>query len=758
MLACLVTLGVPRDAFADKSAAEVPDQVLILRSNSTTKLKVLHTEGDLIARLIIYSPPPDALTILRQQVGPFVRKIDHESLEGSRLQLTLRLTTGAVKIRPYRIKAPPSWTVTFTTRKQINFPDRAKLIGQASGLLKIPHYPTLLPAPQRDHPCTGNQDGEAILRGPMRHFETELSFLELVGDIAEPICRSWASAQLAAAALENQKALDPFNRWAFSFAAETQPWPFFSREFGHASLIAAEILSRSRYIPEAELLLRDGSRYKPSDAPFRAMVLANHLSSLHKHDEAETLYAQLIKEGFEPLILYRASLARTLNALSGGDVLGVMKYVEIATRLLPTYKELPAILWNIGGEAALALGEIRLARKYFKRAARSQGYAQQGLATLRLGDLELRAGRRKSALQGWAISQAKGWRCSQQLVHFRRVLTLEKDISEVMNYLQSSKKFSSCREISVEAGFALVEIYLKRGDLQLALDAALDLQRLSSTPWGKLSPEHVLLTKIARASAEQHMRHLDPAGLVDFYENRLIEHAHAFDNRTRFLIGQAYADIGVGSRASIELLELLIDQPNIGFKHELLCELGEAFLLANDHYRASLVVRNLKTLNPPPSIRWRFHMLAAEYNRTVSRYETALKHLQLAESKLPPGDRMALANLSKAKVLSALGRTTSASKALKIASSSNRVTTEDLLAPSTSILSECIRNCTRDTLRSTLNRVLARIGRESLTPRLRVNLRRIGLLPQEKQPPDEKDTKEELWTRLAKVEAAAEAL
>lgn len=736
VLGWLAYLGLSLEATAAEGT--LPDQILVLRAPRKTRVELAHVDGDRVAELKITHPPSGAAETLRAQAGSFVTAVEHVLFERDVLTLLLRLSTDAVEVATRRLSRPSGWSVMLTPRREPPFPPASRLVGYLPGLLPPPPRPVLFPAAPRDTPCTGHRDGEIAINGISGSpILSEVGLEERVRLVTDPLCRSWAVAQLAVNALEEGRDLTPFERWAFLFAFEADPWSLHRGAFALVSLVAAEVLSRQGYVPESERLLADARRYTEAHAPFRAMALANHFAILRDHDEAETLYRQLVAEGFDPWMIYQASLARALNALEGGDSRGALAHAERGARLLPEPEDLPGDLFVVGGEAALANGELALAAEHYRRAAKGRSTSARAMGLLRLADLDLRAERSESALKGWLLAGAVGSACVRDHVHLRRVLVLEQDRAEIMRFLSSQADFSRCEAVQMEAQFARAMTHLARGEEALALEPAVQIAENGISRWGPARPHRALVSEVGRSAVARWRRHRDPATLVTFFEAHLERFSHLLDHRTRFWVGRAYDAIGASARAAEELLGLLTEEPEVAFREELLLALGEAFLRSGDTYRTDLVLRHLATRYPSTELRWRQGWLAGRHHLRLERPKSALEHLDLARRLAPLGDKRAEVALDRSRALLAMGEIEAAGRALLDAAESPLLPDSAIRAPAIEALSECARSCRARTLSALTEPLVERVGRETLSSRLVERLVRRGALEKDKARPED---------------------
>lgn len=720
---------------------------MVLKSSNNTKVSVNHISGDDVAEIIIENPPSNALEVMQEQTGGYAHSFEHQSLEANSLTVRAILSNGALNIEAKRIQSPPAWIISFIPNTQLPFPKRSELVGRVVGITSAPEYPVIFPPTPRDNPCTGNRHGELLLSQPPMVIVSGISLEQATQDIVEPICKSWVHAQLARSALENLQNIAPYQRWAFYFATNESMWELHKESYSQASLIAFEVLSRLDYIPEAELVIRDTKRFTSKAAVPKTLSLANHFAHLKKHNKAETLYRELIREGFSPDVLYKASLGRLLNLLDGEDPISGIKSVEKAYNLLPKDQHTTGILWNLGGEGALALGQPILAQKFYARAARSSDTLQQGRALLRLADLEAQIGRFKSANTGWKISKSKKWRCANSYIHLRNVLVNEKSVKEINSFLQKSSRFSLCETVRLEANYAITLINLINRDFEAAISEAKKVIEEGTALWGDTPPHRSLITRVAEYIFSYYDRHRAYAKSIELFERDFVHYKERLTPETRFLVGQAYIKIGASQRAAIELQELLIAHPNTSFSFDLMYQLGLALIKAKDPYRAELVVRHLNTLDKPKDFLWKYEHLAILSNLKENRPKEALKHIPKALAALPSGDRYSEMEFLRAKAYQKIGNPENAAKSLQTALSSPLITKQRALPLSINILSECIRRCSTSVLRKTTESIVSHLSIESIPPRLRMHLNKVSILREKKDDTGE-DPQRTLWNKL----------
>ncbi len=727
------------------AAAEppLPDQVLILRAPATTRLELDHRTGDRAFRLTAKNPPPGMRATLAEQRGPYVTGVEHLRRQGDETSLLVRLSTAAVTLKLRRLRRPTAFAIELIPLPRPPSPPLSELVGRVAGIVQAPPWPILLPVAPVEHPCTGNRDASAALRRHA-HFTSTAELDRWLDLVTEPMCRTYCVAELAAGALAQGANLSPFERWAYTFSGQTRKWPLYPEAYAQVSLVAAEILTRLEYHPEARAILADASRYRETDAVARAMALANHFAARGERSEAETLYAQLVAEGFDPWIIYQASLGRAMNALAGDDLLGALSHVEMAQRRLGAVTDFPGTLWTVGGEAALARGEASLARRAFERLARARDPEDRALGLLRLADLEARSGRTKSALKGWEMARVAGRHCIDDHVHLRRVLALEENPGEVSRFLKSQAEFSRCPAVRLEAEFAQAVTALERGDHAGALDAAFAAERAEGWDFAVVRPAAELLDRVAREALARLERERDPAGLVLLFEARLEPRVLGFDPRTRLRIAEAYHQVGASMRGAEELIRLLTDHPGLPFREEATVRLGEALLAANDSFRTDLVLRHLDGRFPAGRERVERRWLWGRYEAAMKRPQRALSHLVAARQGSGAGDRAAEIALDEAKVLLSLGRPLEAANALTAAAEAETLPPEALLAPVITSLSELARSGPTGPLPGLAKALVPRVGEDQISGRLASALARRRAWPGA----DSEDPSRQLYGRL----------
>lgn len=727
----------------------LPDQLLIIKAPLSTKLRIDHRQGDAVARFYFTNPPSEILSSLDQQRGPFAHTFVQESLERNRLTVRVLLSTDALQIASKRVKHPSAWVISLTPRTTPYFPPRSALIGRLIGIVHVPSRPTLFADAPRDTPCSGNPKGEHLLSKDTLNISTEQALEKFTDAVVEPRCRTWLTSQLARQRLEAGGNIDIFQRWAFIFSSDQDTWATHTRAYSQASIIAAEVLSRLEYIPEADLILRDRRRFHTREYVSRTMALANHLSRIGQYNHAETLYGQLLRKGFQPQIIYSASLGRLRNFIAGNDPIGALKSVEEAFRSLPEVDQLPNTLWSLGGEGALAQDQPGLARKYFTRAARSKGRKGQALALIRLGDLEHSINRLESATTGWDMALKKGGNCNQAHIHLRKIVAFEPNISEILIVLKKLRRFSACFDVQLEAEYALGVIHLYRNNISEALDVARKIANRGTKKWGLKAPQQSLIGRVAEKSIASYERHMEFAEIVDLYEKELYPYRNRLDLLTKYRIAKAFDRIGTSERSAYELLELLVKNPNLEFQQDLIFTLGEVLIRANDLYRSDLILRHLSTSKQKKSNEWRYHRLAGLHDIASARPKSGIIQLRKAKKLLPSGDRrrklefhLASAYISTADIENAAYSLISATKSLSISA-------EKLLPVSITLLSECLRVCSQNVLKDLYFAVLSRIKYADLPSRIKAQLRLREIYPAtEIEQSDDETRHQELWNRL----------
>ena len=750
MLWSTLAISAPWVSSTALAATDLPDQILVLRAPPSTRLSAEHVPGDAVVRLKIVSPPRETLETLRSQRGSFVRDVEHLLLANGRLELMLRLTTDAVEVSVRRLRSPSAWAIELTPRPVPPFPKRSDMLGFLPGVPRVPFRPVILPPPSRDTPCTGNPDAPALLERSGRTISTEAQLESQLSLVDEPMCRAWIISSWAADTLEAGAPPAAFERWAYLFAVRTYDWPLHPAAFARASLVAAEVLTRRGYYPEAEALLADADRYGPQHAVSRAMALAGLFFERDERNEAETLYAELVAEGFEPSTIVKASTGRALNALSGGDTAGALAHVERARRAIEAPEGLPGALWVLGTEAALARNEIELARKYADWAARSADTDERAFGILRLADLEHRRGRTKSALKGWDIAEASRVRCVPELVQLRRVVASEKDVREIYRRLESQSSFALCEATQMEALYGLAEIHLSRGEELLALEPALRIAKEGVSRWGPARPQRALVTRIAASAVKRLERAEDPAELVRFFEAHLEPFVHLLAPESKHIIANAYREVGAPERAAHDLLDLVITQPDYPRREQLVLDLGYAFLGAKDTYRTDLVLRDLEANQASTASHWRRRRLVGRYQAAVGHPDRALSALSQARAAAPAGDIRKSVELEIARLQLEEGKLGAAVASYAAAADSDAIEPSELAALGIDLISECSRSCSQAVLERAAKTFSSRVGPDGLSPRLIELLDRRGVdgIASATASEPESSTREQLWSRL----------
>ncbi len=751
-------VGTQADGAPKSSQANLPDQILVLKTeNPKTSLKIRHVPGDKVARLFVKNPAADLLEVLNRQTGVYLLKAEHQIHAHSTQEILLRLSTDAVRIKVDRLKRPRGYTIALISSPKLPLPAPGRLLGHIPGIFTRPKVPVLFPSYARDTPCTGHRVAEDILAHDKDVFNTKEQLERRVADLIEPICRSYVISRLAAKAMERSLPVNAFERWAFNFAEDGNIWQRNRDSNTYASLVAAEVLSRKGYFPEAETLLTSKARFRrKSFASYHALAFANSLQFRGRFNEAETLYAQLVKKEFHASTIYYASLGRALNALNGEDPTGALIHAETALKLLPNYELFPGSLWIVGGEAALALGWLDLSQKHYRRAAKSNSVADRGIAELRLGDLEARRHQsskwKKKAHAHYNSAQKAGGECFRELLHFRRTILDTRNRDKVLRFVKAAKSQSICEAERLEALFAISMAHLYANEDDDALAPAESLLETGQSKWGSAEPHKALITAISASIIDRMVRHQNWYAIAELYEKRLYQHKAQMTHKSVYWTGVAYDKVGLHQRGADLLLQLLTEKPRLRFKTDLIIALTTALLRQKDEYRGGLVCKYYFTRHSKAPKQWKMRQLAAEFDLMRNRPQEALKHLRKAASA-PKGDARILNAFLRADAHARLEKANLAASELSWIMRQRHHLDIDTRGLGVRIFSLCARKCGK----KVLNRLLASSPRDMhqnlVTDRVKYLMEKRGIASASiEDSPDKKKGDTSLWDRLRKAD------
>ncbi len=708
-------------AFSAVADLAEPKQVVVLQApDPQTRVELTHLAGDRVARLVLKAPPADVIQALRAQLGAHMIGVDRDRFQDGVLSLDLRLASDAVDIELNQIERPRAFAFTFRARPDTPAPDRSGYFGRTPGLWLPASLPTSFPREPGDAPCAGSQ-AKSIL-GWAEPADDVTQRFHLVQD---PECANHLAAALAASALRRAGELGPFEVWAYRFDPR-HVWPNRPRAFARTVLIAGEVLARTHYFPEAEVMLTSPVFKARSLQLHQAIALANLELLRGRWSEVETLLAPLSELASQDRMRGVALELRTRAALGATEP---ERAIAIAEAMHDTFEQpeaAPARAFVHVGESALARGEIPRAQRFFGWSLRSGGGLASAAARIRLADVAAMKGQFKRATTLLARVETRD-PCLVANLRLRRAFLRIRNNRTLERKLTLAIERPECPSEKREAAFGLTYLYMMTG----VPEQAIALARLWSIETPALfrdpATQKPLLREVARAGVERLVRHRDWKGIAELYQAHLsaLSQARILDDETELAIARATDALGLHELAARMLKLLLARDIHPKLKGRVAALLAEAYAEAGDDYRADLVQRYFATQLAGDPLRWRVDLVSADLALERKDADGALKALRAARDRFPSGDPRFAWHMAKAAAYAQGGRTEDAAQSLVEALETEHRPPIEAPGLIIRVLSSCLReqaSCARTLFPVALDRTP-----DLVTPRLRWQARRMGI-------------------------------
>ncbi|MEM1026228.1 MAG: hypothetical protein AAGD10_14030 [Myxococcota bacterium] len=708
---------------ASTSVAQLaePKQVVVLEApDLTTKIELRHLAGDRVARLVIGSPPQDVIQALEAQLGSYMIGVARDGYVDGKLTLDLRLASDAVDISVDDIEEPRAFAFTFRARADTPPPERNGYFGRTPGLWLPEALPTSIPREPGDAPCAGNQ-----ARAMLGWAEPTEDVTERFHLVQSPECADHLAAELASTALRASADLGPFEVWAFRFDPR-HPWPNRPRAFARAVLVAGEVLARTRYLPEAEVMLTAPVFKAKSLQLHQAIALANLETLRGRWADAENLLAPLSELATTDRMRAVALELRARAALGAGTSEKAMAIAESVYSTFNQPESAPARAFTHAGETALARGDMERARRFFSWGVRSGRGPASAAARIRLADIAaMKNGWRKASTLLARVKTRDA--CLGAHIRLRRAFLRTRNNRAMERTLTLAIERPACPSEKREAAFALTYLYMMTGVPEQAIAPA-RLWSLQTPPlFRNPATQRPLLREVSRAGVERLARHRNWKGIADLYQEHLapMSEDQILDDETELLIADATHRLGLYALAGAMLKGVLAREIRPKLKGRVAALLTEAYAEAGDDYRAALVERYFATQLARDPLRWRVDLVAAALSLEKGQKKVALRKLEEARDRFPEGDPRFAWHLAKAKVEDQLGRREAAADSLVEALSGTHIPTIDTPGVVIRVLSSCVRgesNCARKLFPVALEKTP-----DLVTPRLRWQAKRMGM-------------------------------
>lgn len=736
---------------APSSAEPAPGQVLLFQGARKTKVKLRFQPGDTVAYLDVRDPPAGLLKALRSEPGAVVREVERLSLSGRTLHLALHLRDADQRIRLLKRRKRRRWlfNLAFYPIEGPPVLKPARLLKEIAGVIPQPQPNTPFPSTPKTNPCETRRTAHALL--DQMDGKEPLSARALrraAGLVDAPRCRDFMMARAAIAADRAGQSLKPWSRWAFRISSVDR-WDGYPLAYSYTAMIAAHILTRLDFLPEANVLLSVGRIIKSQRLlPYLAIESADLELAYKRYGQAEQILRSLLKARPSPELATAAYHRLALAALRDNkDAMAVVR--EAARRL--DFDPRHAAFWNLAGELALGAGEREEARRMFALGRRSRLPTDRAVARLRLTDMALADGApHKAALKAYGAIKTED-PCLRGLLKHRERTLLSRDQERLENAIEDALAAPKCPGERVELSYAAAQFALLHRDFKEALRLIVRARETQEGRWGSIGPLGALERMIAGQSIEQLSRNRAPARLVELHTRSLKRYDAQLPTHQLIDIADAYAEQGLFSEAAELLLSRLRAQPDSPLRDEMNVKLLSAYLSGEDSYRFETVERFFLAQRKRSPLLWEALQLQAEHALSKKDGKTALSALDAAEKRTPQGDPRTRAQLRRAEALYLLGRADPAALELISVLQSTWRPSLERRGVAVNVSSICARQCSPKVLDRLLQELRKYQGGALLNDRLGYLLRRRGALAPQAQGQPSADDKSTVWARLRAV-------
>ncbi len=715
--------------------AEDARQVIVVRVADDTNARIHYAVGDPVALLEIDRPPEGVEATLRQQIGPWCSKIERRGIYGHTITFALFLRDATVEPKLGWGKKPRALRIQFTPQSSAARPKPTEVIGRVAGLGASNIHGYLLPPPPARHPCKKPID--------------------------EVQCAHFKRAVEAAQFLAEGKPVDTFERWAFRFRFEA-PWTLNLPAYAYTGIVVARLLVHRDMAPEAEAFLSSSDVFAVERlAPYSALILAGIYERTDRHDEAEALLSAIMRDTSDSQLRGHATLALLELQIHAGRFIEAAQLAERLTESNAGDGDTATKSWMLSGEVKIAMGDFEDAEKRFRTAMKKVKDPQlEADIHLRLGDLTLQNRRPHSATQRQYQRARAGDACTKERLELRRLLrngprakhaTLEGRVAEIAEH-------GGCPAVRYEASYALAFVYSALGDDAKALQvlaAARDEKNDTVQAWAVDTAYLEATREIAHRWIERLSRAHEWPTIIELMEGPVGEVRAALDAPTLVQISRAHREMNVDGGYWADLLVHLKRGLDEEDEREVLIELIESYLVAEDTFRADVSIGYFLEQHSDSVDAWRGRHLAAARALLDDRASVALAHLDAVESVTPPGDPMQAGRALRTRALLIAGRFSDAAKSLLAWLDGSPTPTRGVGALTVDVASACLRECSSEEMAQLLKRIETFDGGALLTDRIRVLAKQRGL---ELGKATAQEGDESVWKRYGEVIAASESL
>lgn len=710
-------------------------QVIVVQVGETTNARVIHSPGDPVALLEIDFPPPNVEQALAQQLGEWCAKIERRSIYGHTTTFALFLRDATIVPEVGWSKKPRALRLLFTPLDGPPRPDATEVIGRVAGLGASSIHGYLLPPPPTRHPCTKSGN------------ETQ--------------CADFKRAVEAASFLSEGKPVETFERWAFRFRFEEE-WTHQLPAYTYTGIVVARLLVNRELAPEAEAFLRAHEVFAVDRlAPYSAMILAGIYAKTDRHDDAVALLTALVRDTADRELRGHATLALLEMQIHAGRFVEAAQLAERLTEKTAGDGDIAAKSWMLAGEVKIAVGDFEGAEARFRTAMKTVRNPQlEADIHLRLGDLTIQNRRPRSATKRQYKRAREGDPCTVARVELRQLLltgprakyaTLEERVAQLAEH-------GECPAVRFEAKYALAYVQSAVGDDRAALDTLVEARKEKNDlvqAWAVDTAYLSATREIVGRWIERLSRADEWPAIIELLAGPIGEVRSMLSAPTLVQISRAHREMNVDGGYWEDLLVHLKRGLDEEEEREVLIELIESYLVAEDTFRADVSIGYFLEQHSDSVDAWRGRHLAAARALLDGRAEVALAHLDAVDSVTPPGDPMQAGLALRTRALLVANRIPDAATMLIAWLDGTPTPTRGVGALTVDVASVCLRECNDTDVARLLKRIEAFEGGALLTDRILVLAKQRGV-ELGKAPAQEGEVT--VWKRYGDVVAASEDL
>lgn len=613
---CLLT--VVNSATPVFASDGVSEQIVVVRLPSqASQITVSHQRGDAVVLLEAIDPPSGLVKTLEAQTGRFFRRAEHREMVGRRAVVALELSSEAVEISTKRVSKTPAIILTFEASANPLHPDHRSLFGAVPGVFEVGRLPLPLPPEAGDAPCPGRIANDRLAWAvPAEHVDERFSL------ISDPYCAEYLASRLAMEAANSGRSLAPFERWAYNFDP-SRVWSDHRRSHALVALVVGGVLARTAYYPEAEVVFGESRLFRPRSLRYYQALGMAHLELVRgRESEVRAIVDPLLESSAPDEVKAQGAIVMMLASTRVGQAEDALRAAERAWAAISDPPAAGGRVAALAGEVALADGKTRVAERWFEHAFSSEDGEPRRAAALRLADFWARRGAFRRAKRVLArVDPVTA--CEEALVGLRRRVMAMQEADEVLRFLEQTVQKPVCPAELREARFALAQTYVQVGLPEMAVPLAWQLRDELPIDYQHTNEPLPLLQRAFRAAAARLVRHQRWEGLTQLYAEHVAgrDALELLDGPSLLQVARAHVEAGAPETASNILTTRLAQGVDQTSRRAISSLLLEAYLEAEDAYRADLVLKHMDR----------------EFAE-ISDYVTALGRAQLALLEDKPSD------------------------------------------------------------------------------------------------------------------------